>query len=165
MPPGPATHPYCSMGSSSWQGGQMPAGAHFAPSPASTETSAGGTRPARRHRRRLEGGVEFAVHTKPAPGGLGRVLDQKRVRLDRQRMARGSGAGQGEGAGQRQRRFRTPKESHINKSPSRHRLKSPSRHRLKSPSHRQLAVCLTRIERLDPTPGLRKLGGWWWVTC
>ena len=70
-PPGPATHPYCSMGSSSWQGGQMPAGAHFAPSPASTETSAGGTRPARRHRRRLEGGVESAVHTKPAPGGSG----------------------------------------------------------------------------------------------
>lgn len=117
----------------------------------------GGTRPARRLRRRLEGGVEPAVHTKPAPGGLGRVLDQKRVRLDRRQGAPGSGAAQGDGAAKRQKRLQTPKESHINKSPSRHRSKSPR--------NTQLGVCLTRIERLDPTPGLRKLRGWWWATC
>lgn len=156
-PPGPATHPYCSMSPSSWQNGQMPAGTHSTPSPASTEASAGGTRPARRLRRRLEGGVEPAVHTKPAPGGLGRVLDQKRVRLDRRQGTPGSGVAQGDGAAKRQRRLQTPKESHINKSPSRHRSKSPR--------NTQLGACLTRIERLDPTPGLRKLRGWWWVTC
>ncbi len=142
-PPEPATLPYYDTGTLSWQDWPMTTSAVYPPSPASTGSSVGGTPPWHRLRRRARGRIESTAHTKPPPGGLGRVLDQKRARIDRRRPQPGSAA-------QRQRRLRTLRESHINKS-------SPPRHQLKLWG-RKLALCLPRIEGV-------LTGGWWRVTC
>ncbi|TQV96105.1 hypothetical protein V2A60_003446 [Cordyceps javanica] len=145
-----------SMRPQPWQSWYSTPRTALSPLLASTEASSGGTSASHRHRRRhSDSGVEFDALVRPQPGGLGRMLDQKRVRIDRWRSRRPTPSDRG--ATRRQRLQMTPRESHVNKSPPRSRRKAYG--------YRQLDLCLSRIEWLEPMPGLAAAdGGWLGVT-
>lgn len=143
--------PWCSWPST-------PCMAQFTLPPTSTtETSTGSTatshcrRRRRRRRRCRDIGVELDTLQGLPPGGLGRVLDQKRTRtgLRPQRQRQGGGGG----ASSRRRRLQTivPRESHVNKPPLRVWRKPWG--------YRQFALCLDWIWQLEGADGGAD-GGW-----